>query len=1229
VSVTYTLTTPAGATYDIALEANQRFGAQGEELPDLEQRIEQGECEFEAGELTFTAFNEDGWWDTLLAGADRLARYPSTFSLVIARDGVTRWEGDIDLQSVSFDRGPRMVSFTAIGKLARLSRYSAEVVRRTSIPRYADWNSDMSSAPAAAALTLTGDGGGGVSMAVDPAELYAYVGTGASPAKIVKVRLSDMSRIDAIELATGENNAAALAIDDAGEYLYACCYTTAAKIVKIRLSDFTAIGTLTLETGENLASCAAWDSVTQHLYVGLAPVGVAGIIAKIGPGTTTPTRVAVLTLSSGDNYPYSMALDSAAGYGYWGCFTSPGRIVKVALAGNMTRTAALDLTAGENSIRGMAADVTRGYLYAGCWLSAIKVAKVAISSFTESAVLTLSAGENETRFLAIDEVNGHLFVGCNLSPGKIVKVQTAAIPAGTVFTRLDVVTLASGENIPYAGCFVPSRGILVVSTDTATAIVDAIHTRAMDACYKVTDTDKAWAQDAYRRHVLIDTNDTVVEIVGNEATVAIVGGAVANGSYRVRPFCFTTDIGVRTRTLSSDGPSVADLGLEVGDKIRIVSVESDTPRSTWSPKGGWHWEVPFRADSTVYEIKFVGPSTYPSLTLHQIQVDQDMTLDFAKGDGAIVDTPYHRNMAASDLLPLLFEAADLEADEYTVDVPDLDDGDVPYADFGGMNVGRGISEVARLIGCVLVATPSGYLCVPRDKVASAAGAGGSLDLIATEWTEQPFPDSCLDYIRVEGAEAQNVTRGLVGFLSNGRTITSDWLANYAWCKQVADRGWSVFGGVRASAAVKILDGAPQNAVADPSFEGAAAVNAAASPWRTFTAPAISGEALEKSASRACHLRRSLKLLTLGTQLQEKQLLFASGAVTASSSSGLLLTFTNDFEAYSRVRFTTTGTLPTGLTTGVDYWLVRVSATTARVATSLANAQAGTVVAYADAGTGTHTMTLQACSEIAAGDVVTLAARALVATRVSGNLHVDLYGKDSSGSVVLDTSSTYWNATTGGEFVEKRASVTIPGTVTHLWLRIFAGASSNFEAYVDEVRVEIPARLCSPTLLQRVSLGDETYIVQATREALRPSTAPSTMELELLGSTVTAASSGYDTTADDATPPQPEITASTAGSFDPDLDISVYDVEVTWPFPDAPVAELLLTGWMGSGNRPDAATNKIIPQRKSGSTTIFVASITVSNASALSAGEAFGDCIIVYFDGRISAPSAPYALPASS
>ena len=79
--------------------------------------------------------------------------------------------------------------------------------------------------------------------------------------------------------------------------------------------------------------------------------------------------------------------------------------------------------------------------------------------------------------------------------------------------------------------------------------------------------------------------------------------------------------------------------------------------------------------------------------------------------------------------------------------------------------------------------------------------------------------------------------------------------------------------------------------------------------------------------------------------------------TADNSTGLRLNYTNDFASYTSVKFTTTGTLPTGLNNTNIFWLVRLTATTARVATSLANAIAGTYVSWTDAGSGTHTMTV--------------------------------------------------------------------------------------------------------------------------------------------------------------------------------------------------------------------------------------------------------------------------------
>ena len=61
-------------------------------------------------------------------------------------------------------------------------------------------------------------------------------------------------------------------------------------------------------------------------------------------------------------------------------------------------------------------------------------------------------------------------------------------------------------------------------------------------------------------------------------------------------------------------------------------------------------------------------------------------------------------------------------------------------------------------------------------------------------------------------------------------------------------------------------------------------------------------------------------------------------------------------AGTRVRLTTTTTLPGGLATATDYYFIKVSDTTFKLATSYANAVAGTAINITDAGTGTHTVT---------------------------------------------------------------------------------------------------------------------------------------------------------------------------------------------------------------------------------------------------------------------------------
>ncbi len=55
------------------------------------------------------------------------------------------------------------------------------------------------------------------------------------------------------------------------------------------------------------------------------------------------------------------------------------------------------------------------------------------------------------------------------------------------------------------------------------------------------------------------------------------------------------------------------------------------------------------------------------------------------------------------------------------------------------------------------------------------------------------------------------------------------------------------------------------------------------------------------------------------------------------------------------RITTDGAVPTGLAVQTNYWIIRVSADTFQLASSLANALAGTAVAFSTDGTPTNTL----------------------------------------------------------------------------------------------------------------------------------------------------------------------------------------------------------------------------------------------------------------------------------
>lgn len=91
----------------------------------------------------------------------------------------------------------------------------------------------------------------------------------------------------------------------------------------------------------------------------------------------------------------------------------------------------------------------------------------------------------------------------------------------------------------------------------------------------------------------------------------------------------------------------------------------------------------------------------------------------------------------------------------------------------------------------------------------------------------------------------------------------------------------------------------------------------------------------------------------------QQTFTADAASDVCTAAGSLLTQaeidTGNAFTGAAVTFTTTGTLPAGLSLATTYFLIEVTATTFKVATTWANSFAGTAINITDAGTGVHTV----------------------------------------------------------------------------------------------------------------------------------------------------------------------------------------------------------------------------------------------------------------------------------
>ena len=95
---------------------------------------------------------------------------------------------------------------------------------------------------------------------------------------------------------------------------------------------------------------------------------------------------------------------------------------------------------------------------------------------------------------------------------------------------------------------------------------------------------------------------------------------------------------------------------------------------------------------------------------------------------------------------------------------------------------------------------------------------------------------------------------------------------------------------------------------------------------------------------------------------------ATSTVTAAATDIITAASTILVKTGNPVTFTTTTTLPAGLSLLTTYYMIYQTTTTFKVATSLANALAGTAVDITDTGTGTHTVKMSSPFQLLPYDV---------------------------------------------------------------------------------------------------------------------------------------------------------------------------------------------------------------------------------------------------------------------
>jgi hypothetical protein len=326
---------------------------------------------------------------------------------------------------------------------------------------------------------------------IDEANGFAYFGTYTSPGQIIKIRLSDFTKVDTITLADystpaeyllvsavidTENNfayfgnfnsnggqiykididpahtfqktatlnlgssylnlqTAFIDMSGATNYAYFVTYKNPSVILKINLTTFTLESNLPL-TGYAFMGESVVDTSAGFAYLSSPSTQY---IVKVNLATFSVAS-ALATGVSGLSISAVIDTSGATHYAYFGTNYYDSQVLKINLD-SFTLSATLTLTAGDGKLQSAVIDSAGGYAYFAGQKSSGggSVIKIKLSDFTRESAITLNADEPYASSAVFDSSNGKIYLGIySINPGKVVKVQTSD------FTQVATLNLDKG-----------------------------------------------------------------------------------------------------------------------------------------------------------------------------------------------------------------------------------------------------------------------------------------------------------------------------------------------------------------------------------------------------------------------------------------------------------------------------------------------------------------------------------------------------------------------------------------------------------------------------------------------------------------------------------------------------------------------------------------------------------------------------------------------------------------